>query len=315
MKNIKGLKKQIPNIIFGLIFIVGLSIFLYPSVSNYINSKHQSRAVASYDAAIANMSTTDYTAFWDAADSFNKKLAAAQANSFLKLDDELKDEYYKLMDPTGTGVIGTIEIENIGVNLPIYHGTEETVLQVGIGHLEGSSLPTGNTSTHTILSGHRGLPSAKLFTDLDQMIEGDTFLLHILDKTFAYQVDNISIVLPEDTGGLGIQDGKEYVTLVTCTPYGVNTHRLLVRAKRVDYNEETKLIVPADAVRYNNLLVAPFVGAPMLFIVFVVFLFMTRKPKPAGTADIPGEPKKPGKRKRRRRVRRVRRVKRKKARK
>ncbi|SEF73899.1 sortase A [Butyrivibrio sp. Su6] len=279
MKKNKGLKSQLPNIIFGLIFIVGVAIFLYPSISNYINTKHQSRVVASYDEALANLTTEDYSSYWKAAKEFNERLAKAQSSSFLTLDGELKAKYYDTLDPTGTGVIGTIEIENIGVRLPIYHGTEETVLQMGIGHLEGSSFPTGTTSTHCILSGHRGLPSAKLFTDLDQMIVGDTFLLHILDQTFAYQVDNISIVLPEDTGGLGIVDGEEYVTLVTCTPYGVNTHRLLVRAKRVDYNEETKLIVPADATRYGTLMIAPFIGAPMLLIAFIVFMVMTRKPK------------------------------------
>ena len=275
----KGFKKQLPNIIFGLIFLVGLGIFLYPSVSNYINSKHQSRAVSNYDEAVANLTQEDYSKFWEEAYKFNEELADAQASSFLRLEGEMKDKYYDTFDPTGTGIIGTIEIENIGVNLPIYHGTEESVLQVGIGHLEGSSFPTGTTSTHTILSGHRGLPSAKLFTDLDQMIVGDTFLLHILDKTFAYQVDSINIVLPEDTGGLGIFDGKEYVTLVTCTPYGVNTHRLLVRAKRVDYNEETRLLVPADATRYNSLYVAPFIGAPMLLLAFIIFLIRTRRPR------------------------------------
>ncbi|MBE5839181.1 class C sortase [Butyrivibrio sp.] len=279
MKKNKGLKSQLPNIIFGLIFIVGVAIFLYPSISNYINTKHQSRVVASYDEALANLTTEDYSSYWKAAKEFNERLVKAQSSSFLTLDGELKAKYYDTLDPTGTGVIGTIEIENIGVRLPIYHGTEETVLQMGIGHLEGSSFPTGTKSTHCILSGHRGLPSAKLFTDLDQMIVGDTFLLHILDQTFAYQVDNISIVLPEDTGGLGIVDGEEYVTLVTCTPYGVNTHRLLVRAKRVDYNEETKLIVPADATRYGTLMIAPFIGAPMLLIAFIVFMVMTRKPK------------------------------------
>ena len=279
MKKNKGLKSQLPNIIFGLIFIVGVAIFLYPSISNYINTKHQSRVVASYDEALANLTAEDYSSYWKAAKEFNERLAKAQSSSFLTLDGELKAKYYDTLDPTGTGVIGTIEIENIGVRLPIYHGTEETVLQMGIGHLEGSSFPTGTTSTHCILSGHRGLPSAKLFTDLDQMIVGDTFLLHILDQTFAYQVDNISIVLPEDTGGLGIVDGEEYVTLVTCTPYGVNTHRLLVRAKRVDYNEETKLIVPADATRYGTLMIAPFIGAPMLLIAFIVFMVKTRKPK------------------------------------
>ena len=214
---------------------------------------------------------------WSEAREYNEELAKKPLN--FNLDDDELAKYKSIMNVTGTGIMGYIEIENIGVNLPIYHGTEESVLQVGIGHLEGTSFPTGTKNTHVVLSGHRGLPSAKLFTDLDQMIVGDTFLLHILDQTFAYQVDNISIVLPEDTGGLGIVDGEEYVTLVTCTPYGVNTHRLLVRAKRVDYNEETKLIVPADATRYGTLMVAPFIGAPMLLIAFIVFMVMTRKPK------------------------------------
>ena len=270
-------KKQIPNIIFGIIFIVGICVFLYPSVSNYINSKNQSKAIKNYDEAMASLSEEDYTKYWQAAYAYNEELATKRMNFTLN-DEELK-EYNSILDPTGTGVIGTIEIENIGVNLPIYHGTEESVLQVGIGHLEGTSFPTGTSSTHTVLSGHRGLPSAKLFTDLDQMIVGDTFLLHILDKTFAYQVDQINIVLPEETQDLAIVNGKEYVTLVTCTPYGVNTHRLLVRAKRVDYNEETRLIVPADATRYGNLIVAPFIAAPMILLLFVIFLILTRRPK------------------------------------
>ena len=273
----KKLKKQIPNIIFGLIFLAGLCIFLYPSVSNYINSKHQSHVVKGYQEALVSITEDDYDRLWREAIAYNEELA--QRPMSFKLTDDQLAEYNKIMDPTGTGVIGTIEIENIGVNLPIYHGTEETVLQTGIGHLEGTSFPTGTKSTHAILSGHRGLPSAKLFTDLDQMIVGDTFLLHIMNKTFAYQVDQINIVLPEETQDLAIVDGKEYVTLVTCTPYGVNTHRLLVRAKRVDYNEETKLIVPADAMRYGNLVVAPFIAAPLILLLFVIFLILTRKPK------------------------------------
>ena len=226
---------------------------------------------------INNISEEDYSKLWQQAYKYNEELA--QKPMSFNLTDEEKLEYNSIMDPTGTGIIGSIEIENIGVNLPIYHGTEESVLQTGIGHLEGTSFPTGTKSTHAILSGHRGLPSAKLFSDLDQMIVGDTFLLHILDQTFAYQVDQINIVLPEETQDLAIVDGKEYVTLVTCTPYGVNTHRLLVRAKRVDYNEETKLIVPADAMRYGNLVVAPFIAAPLILLLFVIFLILTRKPK------------------------------------
>ena len=274
----KKLKKILPNIIFGLIFLVGLAVFLYPSVSNYINSKHQSRAVASYETAIATLSQDDYEKYWEEARAYNERLAQKPMN--FNLSDEELAEYNSILDPTDTGVIGTIEIENIGVNLPIYHGTEETVLQVGIGHLEGTSFPTGTSSTHTVLSGHRGLPSSKLFSDLDQMIVGDTFLLHVMDQTFAYQVDQINIVLPEETQDLGIEPDKEYVTLVTCTPYGVNTHRLLVRAKRVDYNEETRLIVPADATRYGTMIVAPFLGAPILLIAFIIFLVRTSNRTP-----------------------------------
>ncbi|MBO6241079.1 MAG: class C sortase [Butyrivibrio sp.] len=277
MKKKKGLKKQIPNIVFGVIFLIGIAIFLYPSVSNYINSQHQSKAISNYDEAISNMTQEDYSKFWEEAYKYNEALTQKAMN--FTLSDEELEEYNSVLNPTGTGIIGYIEIENIGVNLPIYHGTSESVLQTGIGHLEGTSFPTGTSSTHAVLSGHRGLPSSKLFTDLDQMIVGDTFLLHIMDQTFAYQVDNISIVLPEEVTGLAIVNGEEYVTLVTCTPYGVNTHRLLVRAKRVDYNEETKLIVPADATRYGNMIIAPFIGAPMLLIAFIIFMVMTRKPK------------------------------------
>lgn len=271
----KKLKRIIPNIIFSIIFLVGLAIFLYPSVSNYVNSKHQSRVISTYQEMINEITPEDYSKFWDEAKRYNEELKDKPLN--FTLSEEELDRYNSIMNPTGTGIIGYIEIENIGVNLPIYHGTEETVLQVGIGHLEGTSFPTGTESTHTVLSGHRGLPSSKLFSDLDQMIVGDTFLLHILDETFAYQIDKINIVLPEETSDLAIVNGEDYVTLVTCTPYGVNTHRLLVRARRVDYSEETKLIVPADATRYGNLVVAPFIGAPLILIAFIVYLFATSK--------------------------------------
>ena len=272
-----NLKKKLPNIIFGLIFIAGLGIFLYPSVSNYVNSRNQSRAISNYEEMVNSISEEDYSKMWSEARAYNEELAKKPLN--FELSDEEREEYNSILNVSGTGIIGYIEIENIGVNLPIYHGTAESVLQVGIGHLEGTSFPTGTKSTHAVLSGHRGLPSSKLFSDLDQMIVGDTFLLHILDQTFAYQIDKINIVLPEETNDLAIVDNEEYVTLVTCTPYGVNTHRMLVRGKRVDYNEETRLIVPADALRYNNMVVAPFIGAPILIIAFVVYLIRTSKPK------------------------------------
>ncbi|MCR4903954.1 MAG: class C sortase [Butyrivibrio sp.] len=273
----RKLRKHLPTIFFLVVLIVGICIMAYPSVSNYINSLHQSSAIANYTQALESLTEEDYTAFWDAAEKYNEVLASKATN--FNLTDEEMEEYNSILDPTGTGIMGYLEIESIGVNLPIYHGTEESVLAIGIGHIPGTSFPTGTESTHTILSGHRGLPSSKLLTDLDQMIVGDTFLLHIMDQTFAYEVDQINIVLPEETESLGIYEDKDYVTLVTCTPYGVNSHRLLVRGRRVDYNEETRLIVPADASKYKTYVVVPFVAIPMLLVVFVIFMISTAKKK------------------------------------
>lgn len=267
------IKKHLPTIFFVAVLVVGISIMLYPSVSNYINSKHQSKVISEYTEALATLTAEDYEQFWEAAEAYNEELAQKAMN--FDLTDEEMAEYNSILDPTGTGVMGYLEIENIGVNLPIYHGTEESVLAIGIGHIPGTSFPTGTTSTHTVLSGHRGLPSSKLLTDLDQMIVGDTFLLHIMDQTFAYQVDQINIVLPEETESLGIYEGEDYVTLVTCTPYGINSHRLLVRGKRIDYDEASKVIVPADASIYGNLVIAPFIALPMLIILFIIFMITT----------------------------------------
>lgn len=267
------IKKHLPTIFFVAVLVVGISIMLYPSVSNYINSKHQSKVISEYTEALATLTAEDYEQFWEAAEAYNEELT--QKAMDFDLTDEEMAEYNSILDPTGTGVIGYLEIENIGVNLPIYHGTEESVLAIGIGHIPGTSFPTGTTSTHTVLSGHRGLPSSKLLTDLDQMIVGDTFLLHIMDQTFAYQVDQINIVLPEETESLGIYEGEDYVTLVTCTPYGINSHRLLVRGKRIDYDEASKVIVPADASIYGNLVIAPFIALPMLIILFIIFMITT----------------------------------------
>lgn len=267
------IKKHLPTIFFVAVLIVGISIMLYPSVSNYINSKHQSKVISEYTEALATLTAEDYEQFWEAAEAYNEELT--QKAMDFDLTDEEMAEYNSILDPTGTGVMGYLEIENIGVNLPIYHGTKESVLAIGIGHIPGTSFPTGTTSTHTVLSGHRGLPSSKLLTDLDQMIVGDTFLLHIMDQTFAYQVDQINIVLPEETESLGIYEGEDYVTLVTCTPYGINSHRLLVRGKRIDYDEASKVIVPADASIYGNLVIAPFIALPMLIILFIIFMITT----------------------------------------
>ena len=282
----KGFAKQLPNLIFTVIFLVGLGIFMYPSVSNYINSKNQSHAISKYDEALAALNAEDYETYWNKAKEYNEKIAAKGMN--FNLSEEELAEYHSTLDPTGTGVMGHIEIEKLGIDLPIYHDVTESVLQVGIGHIPGTSLPAGTAGSHALLSGHRGLPSSKLFSDLDQMIEGDTFLLHIMNQTFAYQVDNIQIVLPEETQTLTIYPEKDYVTLVTCTPYGVNTHRMLVRGRRVDYNEETRLIVPADATKFNNLIVAPFIAGPIILVLFIWFLISTSnhgKKKKAMTQD------------------------------
>lgn len=273
MKNF--IKKNLSTVFFAAVLIVGLCIFLYPSVSNYLNGLKQSKAIADYTASLDSMTPEDYSAFWKTAIAYNEKLASKVVD--FNLTDEEMEEYNKILDPTGTGIIGYLEIENIGVDLPIYHGVEESVLSVGIGHLPGTSFPTGTVSTHTVLSGHRGLPSAELLTNLDQMIEGDTFLLHIMDQVFAYEVDSINIVLPNETESLYVYDGEDYVTLVTCTPYGVNTHRLLVRGKRVDYNQEERLIITADATMYSTLSVAVFIAVPILLIIFIVFMIRTSK--------------------------------------
>ncbi len=269
------IKKNLSTVFFAAVLVVGLCIFLYPSVSNYLNGLKQSKAIADYNTALDSMTPEDYSSFWQTAILYNEKLASGVMD--FNLTDEEMEEYNTILDPTGTGIIGYLEIENIGVNLPIYHGVEESVLSVGIGHLPGTSFPTGTASTHTVLSGHRGLPSSELLTNLDQMIEGDTFLLHIMDQVFAYEVDSINIVLPNETESLYIYDGEDYVTLVTCTPYGVNTHRLLVRGKRVDYNQEERLIITADATMYSTLTVAIFIAAPILLVIFIVFMIRTSK--------------------------------------
>ncbi len=282
----KGFAKQLPNLIFTAIFVVGLGIFLYPSVSNYINTKSQSTTISKYDEALSQLAQEDYDRYWAEAREYNDNLLERGMN-FNLTEEELAD-YHSILDPTGTGVMGHIEIEKLGVDLPVYHDVTESVLQVGIGHIPGTSLPAGTTGSHAILSGHRGLPSAKLFSELDQMIEGDTFLLHIMNQTFAYQVDNISIVLPEETQSLTIYPDKDYVTLVTCTPYGVNTHRMLVRGRRVDYNEETRLIVPADATKFNTVVVAPFIAGPIIVVLFIWFVLSTSnrgKKKKSATVD------------------------------
>ena len=247
MKKKKG---NFTTLLLILVLLAGLSLLLYPSVSDYWNSFHQTRAIATYAEDVANLNQDQYDEIWAAAESYNASLAD-RVNAYL-LSDAQKEEYQQLLNVSGLGVMGYIEIPSIDCSLPIYHGTEESVLQIAVGHLEWSSLPVGGESTHCVLSGHRGLPSAKLFTDLDKLEEGDCFYLHILDETLAYQVDQIKVVEPEHTEDLEITAGQDYCTLVTCTPYAINTHRMLVRGTRIPYNGEEETNTP-QAVQYQAL--------------------------------------------------------------
>ena len=264
------MKKNRSNIILILIFLVGLSVMLYPTISDYVNQKNQSRAVASYSEEVENLSDVDYQAYFDAANDYNRRLAETP-DAFYRPEEV--SGYTDTLDVSGTGIMGYITISKIGVELPVYHGTSDGVLQVAAGHLEGSSLPVGGAGTHAVISAHRGLPSAKLFTNLDELEVGDTFTITVLDRVLTYEVDQISIVLPTETDLLQPVEGKDYVTLMTCTPYGINTHRLLVRGKRIENAENQKHIrVTADALRIEPVIVAPALAVPMLLVMLVVML-------------------------------------------
>ena len=224
------------TIILALIFLAGLCLILYPAVSDYWNTLHQSRAIAEYAKKVAQMDAEDYERQWEAARDYNRRLLE-KADRY-EMTEEERAEYESLLNISGNGIIGTIEIPSISVSLPLYHGTSEGVLQVAAGHLESSSLPTGDKGTHCAISGHRGLPSAKLFTDLDQLENGDTFSLKVLDRVFTYEVDQILVVDPYDLEALEIDPEQDYCTLITCTPYGINTHRLLIRGHRIEVSQE-----------------------------------------------------------------------------
>lgn len=261
------MKKQRSTVILILVFFVGLSVMLYPTISDYINQRNQSRAVAAYSQEVDQISDVDYQSYFDAADDYNQRLVATPGAFFTP--DEVSG-YDEVLDVSGTGIMGYITIPKIGVELPIYHGTSDGVLQVAAGHLEGSSLPVGGEGTHAVISAHRGLPSAKLFTNLDELEVGDTFTITVLDRVLTYEVDLISIVLPTETDLLQTVEGKDYVTLMTCTPYGINTHRLLVRGKRIETSETEKHIrVTADALRIEPIIVAPVLAMPMLVVALI----------------------------------------------
>ena len=271
------MKKHSGTILLVLIFFVGLAVMLYPTISDYINQRNQTRVVNSYAQQVDGLSDADYTAYFDVADVFNQEIAA-DPDALYHADHF--STYSTTLDVTGTGIMGYITIEKIGVELPIYHGTSDSVLQIAAGHLEGTSLPVGGASTHAVISAHRGLPSAKLFTNLDQLEVGDTFTITVLDRVLTYEVDKISIVLPTETDELKIAEGKDYVTLMTCTPYGINTHRLLVRGHRVETPDQYKHIrVTAEALKIEPIIVAPVMALPMLLILLIGMLLSTRKRK------------------------------------
>lgn len=268
------IRRNVITLILVGIMVVGVGLIAYPSVADWWNSYHQSRAVASYASVVAEMNHDDYDRILNDATAYNKKLA--ESGVLWRLNDEEQSEYDSLLNVTNSGIMGYIDISKIHVQLPIYHGTDDTILQVAVGHITGSSLPVGGETSHCIISGHRGLPSAKLFTDIDKLVLGDTWTINVLDQTLTYEVDQIRVVLPTDLSDLQMESGKDYCTLVTCTPYGVNSHRLLVRGHRVP-NAQGNARVTADALQIEPVYVAPFIGGPILIILIIVLIVATRK--------------------------------------
>jgi len=268
-------KINLSTLILILVLLAGLSLLLYPPVSNWWNATRSTGAIVEYTEKIDTMDREEARAARQAAVEYNRALAGRPSGQ--ALNEAQKAHYDSVLDVTGTGVMGYVEIPSIDVSLPIHHGTEKTVLQVAVGHVDWTSFPVGGESTHSVLSAHRGLPSAKLFSDLDEVKVGDLFTLHILDETLTYQVDQILTVEPQETQELYIEKGEDLCTLVTCTPYGINTHRLLVRGHRVENLPDDFIYVSAEAIPVDPLLVAPLVAAPILAGLFVLVMVKNRK--------------------------------------
>ena len=262
------MRKHLSTIIAAIILLTGLSLLLYPTVSNFWNARHQSQAVAEYSERIEKLDDSEKRKELEKAEAYNEMIAA-DTGRFTPSQEET-DLYESLLDADGTGMMGYITIPEIKCKLAIYHGVDDSVLQVGVGHLEGTSLPVGGSGTHCVLSGHRGLPSAKLFTDLDRLQKGDIFILHIYDQMLTYEVDQIAIVEPTDYGLLQIEEGQDLCTLFTCTPYGINSHRLLVRGHRIENRSKTDVRITSDAAKMNTVVVATGIAIPLLIISFLV---------------------------------------------
>ena len=270
------MRKHKTVIFLTLGFLVGICILLYPAFSDFWNSKTQSRAITDYESVLDNLDENEYSAIFERAHAYNKDL---YETNYPLMDYKNVPGYYDTLRITDNDMIGYLKIDRIGVELPIYHGTSDDVLNRGVGHLEGSSLPIGGENTHSIMSAHRGLPSSKLFTDLDRMEIGDNFQIIILDQVLTYQVDFIKVIEPTDVSDLQIIEGGDYCTLFTCTPYGINTHRLLVRGVRIETAKAKPIIyVSNEAFRIEPLLVTPAVAAPMLFVLLIHLLVKYREP-------------------------------------
>ena len=254
--------------------VIGVGLLLYPTIANYWNSFHQTRAIMSYNESVASLSQKDYDRILKDAKEYNRKLG--ETGIIWNMSDEQKAEYNKQLNVDGTGIMGYVTIPQFRIKAPIYHGTNESVLQTAIGHLEQTSLPIGGKSSHSQISGHRGLPSARLFTDIDKIREGDTWTMTILDKTVTYQCDKISIVEPDDLSKLSIKKGKDLSTLITCTPYGINTHRLLVRGHRIP-NADGSAALTADAVQVEPRYVIPFIAAAILILVIIISVISSKR--------------------------------------
>ena len=267
------------TIILLVSFFIGLSVLLYPSISSYWNSKTQSEAIVDYESMLSQYKPEDYTAIFAEADAYNKQLA--QLNEPLVEYNRLPD-YNSILNVGGTGMMGYITVPKISQELPVYHGTSDGVLSVAVGHLQGSSLPVGGESTHCVVSAHRGLPTAILFTHLDRMEIGDIFYFTILDRTITYEVDQIRIVEPDDASLIQIKDGKDYCTLLTCTPYGINTQRLLVRGHQIDASQTRNLYIANEAYRIEPLVVMPIVALPIIFVLLVYVMFAPVKKETLG---------------------------------
>lgn len=275
MENKSRLKKNLPNIILALFFIVGLCVFLYPSVSDFVNKWAQDREVSQYESIVSELSTEVYDQLISEAQEYNETLVG---NKLAENQENLnEEEYEKLLSIEGSNIIGYLKISKIDVRLPIYHGTDESILQKGIGHMEGTSLPVPGETVHTVLSGHTGLPSSKLLTDLVELEVGDTFDIVVLNQIYTYEVDQILVVEPDDTDALELVEGEQYATIITCTPYGINTHRLLVRGKLIENTINTD--ITSEAVVIDSAIIIPIIAIPVMIILFIIMINIRNKKK------------------------------------